>query len=630
MENALTEIHAFVRAIPPFEHLSEDQLEQLLKAINICYVRAQQELPPEGEQGAKLYIVRKGALSYFQLPERVDHDHTDQKHSDREQQLLGKYGEGDLCTVFCYPEESKTIRVVCEEDCLLYSIDFALLKDIIVDLPQVKAFFQQSPAQRLSQVLDQANQNAILNSSLLNTNVSDFYHTPVATIESNATIQQAAITMTEQNFSCLVVVDAGKTAGIITDKDIRRRCVAQGLSIVAPVSEIMTRDITTLSSSQSAFDALMLMTSLNIHHLPVTHQGKLAGMVTITDLMRQEEQNAVNLTSLIHKANSIVELKKLSALLPKLQVKMATLGASASQLGKTVSAITTAITIRLIALAEQKYGAAPVPYVWVAAGSQARQEQFAHSDQDNGLIISDRIQPEHEPWFANLATYVCDGLAQCGFVYCPGEIMATTKHWRQPQKRWLQYFNTWINTPDPKALLHCSIFFDLTAIYGDTRLLEDIRSKVLSQTKQSSLFIAHLSKNALQLKPPLGFFRDFVLIQDGKNKASLDLKHNGIAPIVDLARIYALSEGISAVNTRERLQKVAGTRAVTKASAKNLLDAFEFLSMLKMKHQAEQISQQQAPDNYLSPKSLSKLEREHLKDAFKVIKTLQESRQSVY
>jgi CBS domain-containing protein len=238
------------------------------------------------------------------------------------------------------------------------------------------------------------------------------------------------------------------------------------------------------------------------------------------------------------------------------------------------------------------------------------------------------MKPYDDAWFENLANFVCDGLADCGFIYCPGDIMATNPKWRQPMHIWQKYFSGWVETPDPKALLNSSVFFDLDTIFGDKTLLEKVRANLLSKTKNNSLFIAHLSKNALGLRPPLGFFRDFVLKQNGKHKATLDLKHNGIAPIVDLARIYALSQGISAVNTIERIQQAAGTSAITKASAENLIDAYEFLGILRVKHQAKKLVKGLEPDNYLSPKELSKLEREHLKDAFKVIKTLQDSRQA--
>ncbi|MFQ3195795.1 MAG: CBS domain-containing protein, partial [Colwellia sp.] len=356
--------------------------------------------------------------------------------------------------------------------------------------------------------------------------------------------------------------------------------------------------------------------------------GELVAMVTITDLMNNEGHNAVNITSIIRKAGTINDLIRISKLLPKLQIRMAKLGTSADHVGKSISAITMAFTIRIIEMSEKINGKAPVPYAWLACGSQGRQEQLAHSDQDNALIISDDLRPEHEAWFENLASFVCDGLAACGFVLCPGDIMATNPKWRQPQKKWHKYFEQWVNTPSPQALLNGCVFFDLTTVHGDESLLNDVRVKLLKKTSGNSLFLAHMSRNALMLRPPLGFFRDFVLISDGDHKSSLDIKHNGIAPIVDLARIYALAEGIASVNTIERLQKAAGTPSISRESAANLIDAYEFLGILRLEHQANLLQANKEANNYLSPKKLSKLEREHLKDAFKVIKALQDSRQS--
>ncbi len=613
MDSALTEISEFIQAIPPLELLPSHIIEQIVKEISICYVRRGQMLPPQGIIDENLYILRKGALSYV----------------TNEGELLGKYGEGEVCTIFCFSNDDN-IKVTTDEDTLLYSINYHNFRQLVDEYPDVIAFFQQTAEQRLNKKMLQVNEDAILNSSLLNSSIVNFYHSPVVTISPETSIQQAAILMTEENFSCLVIVRNNQPLGIVTDKDIRRRCVAQGLPTDQPVSTIMTDNMATIDIKSTAYDALMMMTQKHIHHLPVTKNSQLKGMVTVTDLMNNEGQNAVNITSVIHKAKSVSELTDISSMIPKLQIRMAKLGTTADHVGKSISAITMAFTIRLIEMAEKLLGPPPVPYAWLAAGSQARQEQFAHSDQDNALIISNEMQPQHSYWFKDLATFVSDGLAACGFIYCPGDVMATNPKWCQTQQKWSQYFAQWINTPEPKALMHCSIFFDLTTVYGDSRLLEQVQEKMLKTTQHSTLFIAHLSRNALNLRPPLGFFRDFVLIQDGENKATLDLKHNGIAPIVDLARIYALSEGISSVNTIERLQQAAGTPSLTKSSAANLIDAYEFLSMLRMMHQANKLQQGQQPNNYLSPKEISKLEREHLKDAFKVIKTMQDSRQSTY
>lgn len=626
MDTELAEISAFVQTIPPFDQLPYVLLNKVISALSICYVHKGESLPPQQCAARTLFILRKGALVY-----RDDAD-----------ELLGKYGEGDLCTVFCQADVTPNKNVITEEDTLLYSIDYPELECLVADYPAVINFFTQSAEQRLNNKMSQVNEDAIIASSLLNTSISQFYHTPVATIDQNSSIQDAAIKMTKHKFSCLVVVDdcineknepstkGTKPIGIVTDKDLRQRCIAKGLDFANPVRSIMTSEMLIIDHDSSAYDALMLMTAKRIHHLPVMRKNQLHAMVTITDLMNNESQNAVNLTHIIRKAKSVDELAEISLLLPKLQIRMAKLGTTADHVGKSISAITMAFTIRLIELAEKQLGQAPVPYAWLAAGSQARQEQFAHSDQDNALIIADEMTPEDDKWFEQLAIFVSDGLAQCGFIYCPGNIMATNPQWRQPQKKWHDYFRKWVETPNPKALLNSSVFFDLTTVHGEVSLLDQVRARLLKKTKGNTLFLAHLSKNALALRPPLGFFRDFVLIKNGENKNLLDLKHNGIAPIVDLARIYALSEGVAATNTIERLRQVAGSASLTKSSAANLIDAYEFLGLLRMEHQAKKLQANEQPDNYLAPKNISKLEREHLKDAFKVIKTLQDSRQSAY
>lgn len=622
MDDELAEITAFVASIPPFDLLPDTIVDKLIREIGISYLRVDEQVSPDDIEQPQLYILRKGALRYIAADE----------------ELIEKYGEGDICTVFCQKRAEPDTRknVIVEEDALIYSLDFKTIKALLKDFPKVIEFLEHSSEQRLHSKRNQLNEDAILSSSISNTSVADFYHHPVATISPNTSIQDAAIKMTELGFSCLVVADehdlsehsTDKQLGIITDKDIRRRCVALGLPTSNSVSEIMTKDVATIDIKCNAYDALIAMTSKHIHHLPVTKFGKLAGMVSVTDLVNNEGHNAVNMTSIIHKADSVAELVIISKLLNKLQVKLTKLGSNADHIGKSVSAITMAFTIRLIEMAEKKLGPAPVQYAWLAAGSQARQEQLAHSDQDNALIICDAMKPEDDEWFKSLATFVSDGLAKCGFIYCPGDIMATNKKWRQPQKQWQQYFDNWVNKPSPKALLNSSVFFDLSTIHGDVSLLEKVRKQMLGKTKNSTLFIAHLSSNAVRSKPPLGFFRDFVLIQDGKHKATLDLKHNGIAPIVDLARIYALSEGIAAVNTIERLKQCSGTKSLTKASAENLIDAYEFLTSVRLEHQGKLLRKSLPVDNFIDPKQISRLEREHLKDAFKVIKAMQDYRQS--
>ncbi|QOL25107.1 cyclic nucleotide-binding/CBS domain-containing protein [Thalassotalea sp. LPB0316] len=614
MSSELAEIETFIGQVPPFDLLDQYSVEQLVKHLEILYVRAGEPLPPESVTKPSLFIIRKGLLAYF----------------DNDNSLIDKYGEQDLCTVFAFANDKLDVKVRAEEDCILYCFALADILPVIETQQSVVDFLQQSAAQRLQVKVNQLAQEDVINASLSNARLEQFYQAGVETITASASIQAAAIKMTEKGFSSLVVEDVGKPVGIITDKDLRSRCIAKGVDIQAPIANIMTTAIKTIDCKASAYDALLLMNACRIHHLPVTKSGQLDGMISITDLMHYEGQNAVNITHMIRKAKTVEALEEIATLIPKLQLRMSKIGTTALNISKSISAICQSLTQRMIELAMLEIGQAPCNFAWLAAGSQARKEQYAHSDQDNALIISDEATERDMQWFTKLAEFVCHGLNQCGFVYCPGNVMAMNSTWRQKQTVWHKYFSQWIDTPEPKALMHSSIFFDLTTVYGDESLLEEVRAKMLEKSQRNTLFIAHLTKNALQLKPPLGMFRDFVLKQNGKNKKTFDIKHQGIAPIVDLARIYALSHGVEAVSTIERLEQCAGSKVLTKSSAANLIDAFQLLHQLKLQHQVMQQLEGESVDNDISPKEISRLERAHVKDAFKVIKTLQDNRQSVY
>jgi CBS domain-containing protein len=300
-------------------------------------------------------------------------------------------------------------------------------------------------------------------------------------------------------------------------------------------------------------------------------------------------------------------------------------GATANHVGQAISAVTDAITLRLIELAEAELGPPPVPYAWLAGGSQGRREQSSHSDQDNALLIADHMSETDDVWFKALAERVNDGLNACGYVYCPGEVMAKNPKWRQPLRIWTKYFTTWIKRPEPMALMLSSVFFDLRALHDPEGLFGELQERVVKLSKTNRIYIAYMAANALKHRPPLGFFRNFVLIHGGEHDRTVDIKHRGTVPIIDLARVYALSAGLDEINTIERLQAAAETTAVSRDGAANLIDAFELINTLRMRHQAKQLRRGEQADNFLEPGQLSPLERGHLKDAFVLINTMQES-----
>ena len=112
-------------------------------------------------------------------------------------------------------------------------------------------------------------------------------------------------------------------------------------------------------------------------------------MITATDLTEQHSTSAVYLAGDIYKQTTLDGLKSISTRVRQLQQHLAAADASAYSTGHIITAITDAITSRLLQLGEAQLGPAPVDYVWVAAGSQARNEQSAKSDQDNCMVLDD-------------------------------------------------------------------------------------------------------------------------------------------------------------------------------------------------------------------------------------------------
>jgi len=225
---------------------------------------------------------------------------------------------------------------------------------------------------------------------------------------------------------------------------------------------------------------------------------------------------------------------------------------------------------------------------------------------------------------------VCEGLNTCGYIFCPGDVMASNSKWRQPSKVWKKYFRKWITTPKPKALMYASIFFDLRCIHGDNSLLNKINQYTHELIAENERFLNFMAANALHHTPPLGLFRSFVLEKHGSEEKALDMKKRGVVPITDLARVYALASGVTQINTEERLQAAYKKRALSKSGFMDLSDAFEFLSDVRLNHQSLQISSGKKVNNYVPPEELSSLERRHLKDTFEIIRTYQSALASQY
>ena len=323
------------------------------------------------------------------------------------------------------------------------------------------------------------------------------------------------------------------------------------------------------------------------------------------------------------RAGDVETLSAVTKRIPRLLVQLVATGNRHDTVTRMITDIADVVTRRLLRLAEDKFGPPPGRYLWLACGSQGRQEQTGISDQDNCLILEDGMSDAALAYFDPFAQFVSDGLNACGYVYCPGDMMATNPRWRQPLSVWRDYFSGWIAQPSKEAQMLASVMFDLRPIGGDHVLFEGLQAETLRAAADNSIFIAHMASNALTHATPLGLLRGFATIRSGEHRNTIDTKLNGVVPVVDLGRMYALQGQLSAVNTRARLQGALSQDITSQSGGRDLLDAYDLVAQMRLEHQTRLIKEGKKPDNFLPPASLSGFERSHLRDAFVVIKTMQ-------
>jgi CBS domain-containing protein len=419
------------------------------------------------------------------------------------------------------------------------------------------------------------------------------------------------------------VTEGDRLVGIVTARDFTNKVLAAGMDPATPVRAVMAKDPLTLTPDSLGSDVLNRMLEHRIGHLPVVDDGRLVGMITQTDLTRFQAVSSALLVRDAATAQTVTELAENTARIPRLLVQLVGGGSAHEVATRLITDIADTVTRRLLAMAEAELGPAPVPYLWLACGSQGRQEQTGVSDQDNCLMIDDSATEADMAYFAAMARIVSDGLNACGYVYCPGDMMATNPQWCQRMEVWRGYFRKWVATPDPMAQMLASVMFDLRPIGGTASLYADLQAEVLEMAAKNSIFVAHMISNSLKHTPPLGLLRGFATIRSGEYKNHIDLKHNGVVPVVDLGRVYALIGELPAANTRARLEAAVEAGVISASGGRDLIEAYDLIAQARLEHQARRVKGGEKPDNFIAPSELSDFERSHLRDAFVVVRTMQ-------
>lgn len=616
----------FLKDIPPFLFLEPEAIRSLAAKMSLeFYPQNTIILKQDGPPSETLLVIKKGGVKVFI------------RSGDGEEVLTDYRGEGDLIGYLSlFSGDKSRANVATVEDTICYVISKETIQALYDSEPVIREFFHKSFVNKyVDKTFKEMHSKTLMigggtDTLMFTTTVGELATKGVASVSKEVSIQEAAGIMSTSRISSIVLTDANTVpVGILTDRDLRDKVVAKGRDTSEKVSSIMSPSLIKAEAREYCFEALLKMLRHNIHHLLVVDDGKLKGIITNHDLMMLQGKSPLSFAKDIESQFTIEGLIPVSLKVNTVVKLLLKEGVRAGNISKIISELNDRVVRKVLEIAEKKFGQPPLPYCWIVFGSEGRKEQTFKTDQDNAIIFANPSSPEEKEkakkYFHTFAGFVKDGLLKCGFPECPAGNMASNPDWCQPLSVWKGYFGDWISRPTPEAVLKSLIFFDFRPLHGDFSLAEDLRMQLIKILKDQNIFMAKMASVITKNRPPLGFFKTFIVEKSGEHKDEVNLKINGTGPLVDVVRFMTLEAGISETSTLERIEKLKDIHPTVRDLGEELANGFEFITLLRIHHQIASIEKSGAPDNFLNPNKLSNLEKKMLKEAFQVISKAQDS-----
>lgn len=623
MKNTISHrVADFLKNYPPFSFLKQKDLEIISEQISIIYKEKDSVVFAENEETHdSFYVVHKGAVA---LRNSLQND------------ILDMCDEGDIFGLRpLIANENYQMEARAYEETILYAIPLNIFRPYALENKAIGNFLIESFASNTLHPYSKSHRGKLYGEESLDTDAKLLdlqpvkYSKKLISCSATTTAKDIAEIMIKKNVGAILVVEETLPIGIITDKDLRNKIVTGKYPITATAAEIMTAPVITYPKKMTITQAQMAMMKSDISHLCITKDGtinsKAVGMLSKHDVMVSLGNNPAVLIKAIKRAKKTKHLKPIRAQIMQLLQGYIDQNIPIMLTSKIITELNDACIKQVIAIALNKMETPPpVKFAWLAMGSQGRSEQLLQTDQDNALVYEDvpeELEAETKKYFLELATYVNKGLFDIGYEYCPAEMMASNPKWCLSLGQWKDMIYQWITNTGKNEVLLSFIFFDYSLSFGDSELANNLSEFIFENVKANPIFYVHLVSGALQSPSPTGFFRQFLLEQDGANKDFFNIKNRALMPLADAARVLILSHSVKSIsNTVERFEKLAELEP----DNSELYSACAYAYKVLLKFRTKQGLEHNDSGQYIALESLSKAEKIKLKSTFKTIKELQE------
>ena len=581
---------SFLSKTHPFEVLTPSQIATCIEHMDIAYYPKDTVLISPEKIPKYFFIIIKGSVFEYSPENVVVMDYQSEDTFDSNSLIYGK----------C----ENSFRV--NEELICYEIEKKTFLELIDKNQKFKDFFLKDLVNKIRTLKDKENTSQL--SSFMIAKVSDTLIHEACIVKKDTKLIDAIDKSMKYKTSTIIIEGENKEYGIITDSLLKVKVLLEGRDLSIPVSDIAIFPLLTIKQDDYLFEALTILVKRNIKRVGVVdNNGNMVGILEQIDILSHFANHTYVLESKIKNAKNIEDLKDASKdfidIITSLQAKGVKLHHISNLIGQLNTKVYQKIFSLILPLELQKDACLFV------MGSEGRNEQIIKTDQDNALIVRDGIDVEKYRAYMQKIT---DALIFLGYPPCEGNIMVSNPAWCKSYLNFKDDISRWVGTQDMKNFLDLAIFADSFAVAGDKQMLIDLKEFLYSKV-QNDIFMAYFAKSTTAFETP-------TTISSFMGKENfINIKKAAIFPIVHGIRSLALKEKIKETTTIKRIQILEQRKILEKDRAAELLEALEIVNTLRLRHQIDLLQQNKPLSNEIDTNSLGKIERDLLKESFKIV-----------
>jgi CBS domain-containing protein len=395
--------------------------------------------------------------------------------------------------------------------------------------------------------------------------------------------------------------------------NLAKAMILEGKPSEASVAGQAHFDVVSVAPDDFVSVALLKMTKHDKRRIAICEDGAYVGVLEDADLLCFLTGHSRLIAARIDRAASVPELGAAASRIADQTRMLRRQGVKIEVVSEIVSDLNRHVFAKLFLLT------AP-PSIrdnacLMVMGSEGRGEQTMRTDQDNGLILG-KPAPENE--LQAFRAVFSGALESFGFPPCPGGVMVVNPLWSRTIADYRADFRRWLAIPDENSYINVAILYDAEPVAGEAGLLRQAKAALIEALKGEQAYLAHFAQAIDAFPTPIGLFNNLVTSRDEGD--ALDLKKGGIFPIVHGVRSLAIEHGLLETGTAARIAALADLGALSHEFARELTEALRYLMTLRLDGQLAEA----ASGSLVRPSELSTMERDLLRDAFRVVKQLRE------